>query len=119
MIIDKIFTKHDINWTTEAVFNILDNAVKYIQAGGNVTLKLEKYEMYARIDIIDNGKGILESDINNIFKRFYRGRDTLNEDGVGLGLYLAREIITKQDGYIKVSSEKDKGSKFSLFLPLD
>lgn len=114
----EILTKHDINWTTEAIFNVLDNAVKYTQDGGMITLRTEKYEMYARIDIIDNGTGILEADINNIFKRFYRGKNTLNEEGVGLGLYLAKEIITKQDGYIKVSSKKGKGSRFSLFLPL-
>lgn len=113
-----ILSKHDANWTTEAIFNVLDNAVKYTQNGGRVTLRTEKYEMYARIDIIDNGPGVLEADINNIFKRFYRGKNTLNEEGVGLGLYLAREIITKQDGYIKVSSEKGKGSRFSLFLQL-
>lgn len=113
-----ILTKHDINWTTEAIFNVLDNAVKYTQTGGRVTLRTEKYEMYARIDIIDNGTGILEADINNIFKRFYRGKNTLNEEGVGLGLYLAREIIAKQNGYIKVSSEKGKGSRFSLFISL-
>jgi signal transduction histidine kinase len=115
---EDIFTKHDTNWTTEAIFNVLDNAVKYTQAGGSVTLSIEKYEMYARINIIDNGSGILEADINNIFKRFYRGKNTLNEEGVGLGLYLAREIITKQEGYIKVSSEKGKGSMFSIFLIL-
>lgn len=113
-----VLIKHDHNWTTESIFNILDNAVKYTQSGGIVTLRVEKYEMYARIDIMDNGPGILESDINNIFKRFYRGSNTSNKEGVGLGLYLAREIITKQDGYIKVSSEKRKWSKFSLFLPL-
>lgn len=113
-----IFTKHDTNWTAEAIFNVLDNAVKYTQTGGSVTIRTEKYEMYARIDIIDNGPGILEADINNIFKRFYRGKNTLNGEGVGLGLYLARKIITKQDGYIKVSSEKGKGSRFSIFLPL-
>ncbi|MHC1685122.1 MAG: sensor histidine kinase [Clostridiaceae bacterium] len=113
-----IVTKHDTNWSTEAIFNVLDNAIKYTQTCGRVTIRTEKYEMYARIDIIDNGIGILEADINNIFKRFYRGKNTSNEDGVGLGLYLAREIITKQDGYIKVSSEKGEGCKFSLFLPL-
>ncbi|KEI02673.1 sensor histidine kinase [Clostridium botulinum] len=115
---EDVFIKHDLNWTTEAIFNILDNAVKYTQPYGKVTITIEKYEIYTRVDIIDNGPGILESDINNIFKRFYRGNNSLNEEGVGIGLYLARKIITKQDGYIKVTSEKGKGSKFSLFLPL-
>ncbi|KEI04416.1 histidine kinase [Clostridium botulinum] len=115
---EDVFIKHDPNWTTEAIFNILDNAVKYTQPYGKVTIRIEKYEIYTRVDIIDNGPGILEVDINNIFKRFYRGNNSLNEEGVGIGLYLARKIITKQDGYTKVTSQKGKGSKFSLFLPL-
>lgn len=77
------------------------------------------YELYARIDVADNGIGIDEKEINNIFKRFYRGGNTKNEEGVGLGLYLAREIISKQNGYIKVTSKVLEGSTFSIFLPLN
>lgn len=113
-----ILIKHDWNWIAEALFNILDNAVKYTKSGGKVTVSIEKYEMFARVDIIDSGSGLLETEINDIFKRFYRGKNVGNEEGVGIGLYLTREIITKQDGYIKVYSKKDRGSTFSVFLPL-
>ena len=72
--------------------------------------------MFARIDIKDSGVGIPKEEIPKIFRRFYRGINVLNEEGIGIGLYLSREIITKQNGYIKVSSSQ-KGSIFSIFLP--
>ncbi|WP_242847906.1 sensor histidine kinase [Inediibacterium massiliense] len=116
---ENIILNIDKNWTVEAVFNIIDNAVKYTNHKGTILIDLLQYEMFARINITDNGMGIHEKEINNIFKRFYRGENTYDEDGVGLGLYLAREIITRQNGYIKVHSKVSKGSTFSLFLPLN
>jgi len=113
---EDIYLKHDRNWTAEAIFNVLDNAIKYSQSGGKVTIKIEKYELLARIDITDTGFGLDEAQINNIFKRFYRGENARNQEGVGIGLYLAREIIQKQGGYIKVHSQKGEGSTFSLCL---
>ncbi|WP_373897595.1 sensor histidine kinase [Haloimpatiens sp. FM7315] len=116
--IDKnIILNIDKNWTTEAVFNILDNAVKYTNKNGNIVVNISKYEMFARIDIVDNGMGINENEINDIFKRFYRGENSKNAEGVGIGLYLTREIIEKQNGYIKVKSKISQGSVFSVFLP--
>lgn len=109
----------DKNWTAEAIFNLIDNAVKYTNAGGTITIKTMSYELYARIDVADNGIGINEKEINNIFKRFYRGENTKDKEGVGLGLYLTREIISKQNGYIKVTSKVLEGSTFSIFLPLN
>ena len=111
--------QHDRNWTTEAIFNLLDNAVKYTSSGGSVNVSLEKYEMFARVDITDTGSGLDEVEINHVFKRFYRGENARHQEGVGIGLYLLREIIQKQGGYVKVRSEKDVGSTFSLFLPLN
>lgn len=108
--------KHDDKWTTEALFNIIDNAIKYTQSDGKISISITKYELFARIDITDNGIGIHEYEINNIFKRFYRGEDTGMVDGIGIGLYLAREIISQQGGYIKVKSKKGEGSVFSVFL---
>lgn len=108
----------DKNWTVEAVFNLIDNAVKYTGPGGTVAVDTVQYELFARLDIVDSGIGIDEEEINHIFKRFYRGRHAQNEEGVGLGLYLAREIIQKQNGYIKVKSTPQEGSTFSVFLPL-
>ncbi len=108
----------DKKWTSEAITNILDNAVKYIENNGEILINILKYEMYVRIDIEDNGSGLEEAEINNIFKRFYRGKNSNNQDGVGIGLYLSREIITRQNGYIKVKSKPGEGSVFSIFLLL-
>ncbi len=108
----------DKKWTSEAITNILDNAVKYTGDNGRILINIFKYEMYVRIDIEDNGSGLEEADINNIFKRFYRGKNSINQDGVGIGLYLSREIITRQNGYIKVKSKPGEGSIFSVFLLL-
>ena len=107
----------DLKWTIEAVSNIVDNAIKYTPAGGSVTVSLAEYEMFARIDVADTGIGISEDDTAKIFTRFYRSQDVHDERGVGIGLYLAREIISREGGYIKVTSEKGKGSVFSIFLP--
>ena len=104
-------------WTREALMNLVDNAVKYTPAGGKVTLEVVSYSLFSRIDVRDTGIGIEEEELPEIFQRFYRSRDVLSEEGVGLGLYLAREIVRSQGGYIKVSSKKGEGSVFSVFLP--
>lgn len=109
---------HDSKWTAEALFNLLDNAVKYTPAGGKISVSVEQWEMYIKLDVADTGKGISESNQASIFRRFYREEEVHDEPGVGIGLYLAREIITRQGGYIKVSSEVGKGSIFSVFLPV-
>ncbi len=108
---------HDSKWTSEALFNLLDNAVKYTPDGGKIRVTVEQWEMYVKIDVSDNGKGISESNQAAIFRRFYREEEAHDEPGVGIGLFLAREIITRQGGYIKVVSEVGKGSAFSVFLP--
>ena len=107
----------DPKWTTEALFNIVDNAIKYTPKGGRISIVTKTYEMFYRIDISDTGIGIAESDQSKIFSRFYRARNTREIEGVGIGLFLAREIISAQKGYIKVTSEIGKGSTFSVFLP--
>ena len=109
---------HDSKWTAEALFNLLDNAVKYTPAGGKITVTVEEWEMYAEIKVADTGKGISESNQAAIFRRFYREEEVHDQPGVGIGLYLAREIITQQGGYIKVVSELGNGSAFSIMLPL-
>lgn len=107
---------HDRKWTSEAIFNVIENAVKYTENGGEIQIKVDEWQLFTKIDITDTGIGIENKDINNIFKRFYRGREVTEFEGVGIGLYLANEIITKQGGYIKVISKKGKGSTFSIFL---
>ena len=108
---------HDSKWTAEALFNLLDNAVKYTPAGGKISVSVEQWEMYVKLDVTDTGKGIPESRQAAIFRRFYREEEVHDQPGVGIGLYLAREIVTRQGGYIKVASEPDRGSAFSVFLP--
>lgn len=108
---------HDYRWTSEALYNLLDNAVKYTPVGGDINVSAESGEMYLRIDVSDSGRGIAECNQGMIFKRFWRDEAVHEVDGIGIGLYLAREIITRQGGYIKVESEVGKGSTFSVFLP--
>ncbi len=105
----------DFNWTAEAVTNVLDNAVKYTQNGGVIIIRITDYPSYLRLDITDNGSGISEEEQAKIFSRFYRGEHSSGVEGVGIGLYLTREIINLQNGYIKVSSNAN-GSTFSLFF---
>ncbi|WP_368294446.1 sensor histidine kinase [Dehalobacter sp. TBBPA1] len=109
----------DLKWTTEAVYNIMDNAVKYTTSGGCITIKAIPYELFCRIDITDNGMGISEDEQSKIFTRFYRSGTAGNQEGVGLGLFLTREIISAEGGYIKVSSQPGSGSTFSVFLPIE
>ena len=108
---------HDSKWTAEALFNLLDNAVKYTPAGGKIAVSVLTWEMYVRIDVADTAKGIVESQQAAIFRRFYREESVHMEPGIGIGLYLAREIITRQGGYIKVTSAPGQGAVFSVFLP--
>lgn len=109
----------DLKWTEEAIYNILDNAVKYTPIGDAVSIKVMAYQFFCRVDIEDNGIGICEDEITKIFARFYRSANVSDLDGVGIGLYLAREIISAEKGYIKVSSKVGKGSVFSVFLPMN
>ena len=108
---------HDSRWTSEALFNLLDNAVKYSPPGGSIHVSVQNWEMYLKIDVSDTGRGIPEREQAAIFKRFYREEAVHDVNGIGIGLYLAREIITMQGGYIWVTSQVGKGSTFSVFLP--
>jgi len=108
----------DEKWTREALGNITDNAIKYTPAGGCITISVQEYSFFARIDIADNGPGIDEAEIPKIFSRFYRGYTAAEKPGTGIGLYIAKEIITAQNGYIKAVSGKEKGTVFSVFLPV-
>lgn len=108
----------DRKWTTEAIFNVLDNAVKYTNQNGEIRLGLDNGINYFALNIEDNGIGIDTNEYNDIFKRFYRSRNDIvqNEKGSGVGLYLVRKIMNLQDGNVMVSSEKGKGSIFTLYF---
>lgn len=107
----------DSKWTGEAIFNLLDNAVKYTPSGGEVRISVTSYELFSAVHISDTGPGIPEEEQPKVFQRFYRGMEHQNEEGVGIGLYLVRQIAEGQGGYVKVISEKGMGSTFSLYLP--
>lgn len=109
--------RFDPKWTAEALYNLVDNAVKYTPAGGSVTLRARSYELFCRIDVADTGPGIPEVEQARIFQRFYRSPSVSGEEGVGIGLYLSRQIAAGQGGYLKVTSRPGEGSTFSLFLP--
>ena len=107
----------DSKWTQEAIFNILDNAVKYSPENSRLTVTVKAFEMFACIAVSDSGIGISEEELPRIFGRFYRGQNVREQSGVGIGLYLSRQIIEGQGGYITAESESGKGSVFQIFLP--
>ena len=114
---EDVFAHFDMKWTTEVLNNIVDNAIKYTD-DGSIEVSISATDVFARIDVKDTGIGISEEESAKIFSRFYRSADVNQKEGVGIGLYLAREIITDEGGYIKLSSTKGEGSLFSIFLPV-
>jgi len=111
--------RFDAKWTSEALFNVVDNALKYTPPGGRVTLSAECYELFCRIRVTDSGPGIPEEEQAQVFSRFYRGAAVREQDGLGLGLYLTRRILIRQGGYLRLFSRPGQGSEFSLYLPLE
>ena len=109
----------DPRWTGEALGNVVNNAVKYTPPGGRVSVSAQLLDSFCRIDVADTGPGVPESEQAAVFNRFYRGGATRAAEGLGLGLYLAREILAKQGGYIRLSSRPGEGCVFSLYLPRD
>ena len=107
----------DPKWTEEAIYNLLDNAVKYTSAGGAVRVTATAYQLFSAIHVSDTGPGIPEEEQPRVLQRFYRGAEHAEEEGVGIGLYLVRQIAEGQGGYVKVSSQVGSGSTFSLYLP--
>ncbi len=113
---NSITARHDARWTAEALGNVLDNAVKYTPAGGSIRISVRPWQFYTRVDITDTGMGIPEEQCTQVFKRFWRSEVAAAQEGVGLGLYLAQEIVTRQRGYISVKSVAGEGTTFSVYL---
>jgi len=109
----------DKKWTSEAVFNILDNAVKYTPPNGNISVSVCKNEFYALIKIKDSGVGIGEEEQAKVFGRFYRSERTAHVDGLGIGLFLSRQIVSGQGGFITVRSKPDHGAEFTISIPME
>ena len=108
--------KHDPKWTAEAIGNVLENAIKYAPEKTSIDIAVQPLSLYVRIDITDHGEGIPSEEWNDIFKRFYRGKNLKGKEGAGLGLYLTSLILSKQGGYIMVNSDPGESCTFSVFL---
>ena len=110
----KVFA--DSKWTEEVFTNIIENAIKYSPNNTEITIKSILYESFVCVRIIDNGIGIPEQEQGKVFQRFYRGTNVTDKQGFGIGLYLAREVLRKQQGYIKIKSKLNKGTTVEVFL---
>lgn len=112
----------DKKWLSEAFVNILDNAVKYSDENMNISIHIMKLNAMVRIEFKDQGSGISDEEKHSIFKRFYRGNNSSSVEGSGVGLYLARRIISEHNGTIMVKDNvvdgKKKGSIFVVHLPI-
>lgn len=106
----------DKKWTTEALFNVLDNAVKYSPEHSWIELSVIVYESFVCIQVQDEGIGIREEEQGLVFERFYRSGAVSGEPGFGIGLYLVREVLSKQGGYVKLKSKIGAGTVVQLYL---
>lgn len=111
----QIVLGHDRNWTAEAVFNLLDNAVKYADEGSRIVLSVRELGMFAEVSVEDENGAIPAEERAKIFTRFYRGKNSRRQEGIGVGLYLSREIAVKQGGYMNLRTT-EKGNVFSVVL---
>ena len=110
---------HDANWIGEAIDNVLDNAVKYSRPGGIIEMKIQKNEMHAKITVKDNGLGIENGEEHKIFQRFYRGKYVTTQKGYGIGLYLARKIVSLHGGFMIAKNRyPEKGLMIEINLPV-
>ena len=111
-----IYYTGDINWSTEALVNVIKNCIEHTPEGGKLQINYDQNPLYSEIVIKDSGEGIDKNDLPNIFKRFYKGKSSTKEDSVGIGLAMAKSIIESQNGDIYVKSEKNKGAEFHIIL---
>jgi heavy metal sensor kinase len=115
---EPLITRGNREKLQRVIANLIDNAIKYTPQGGKVALKIERTSAHAKISVIDSGIGITQEELPHIFERFYRGDRSRSTPGNGLGLSLAQAVIRLHKGDIKVESAPDKGSKFTIILPL-
>ena len=106
----------DAKWTAEAVFNVLDNAVKYGNKGSMIEIEVTRLTNYIGVAVRNSGMEIDGEEYNNLFKRFYRGKGSEGTEGSGLGLYIVRKILDEEKGYIKAGRTNDGRTEFVLYL---
>lgn len=111
---------HDPKWTVEAISNVLDNAIKYSEAGSCVSIRVNQLPNILLVEIEDEGMGIPAEELHKIFQRFYRGKKArgLVKEGAGIGLYLARRILEEQGGTIAAKRKQQNGTVFRITLPI-
>lgn len=110
---DKVSFVGDYKWQQEAITNIIKNCVEHNREGGNIFITYEENNLYTKISIKDEGEGISQEEIKNIFKRFYKGKNS-SENSIGIGLSLAKNIIEKDNGLITCKSELGEGTEFII-----
>lgn len=110
---ENIFLNVDISWTCEALLNVLKNCMEHIEDGGCITVDAKENNLYVEIVIKDNGCGFEKEDLPHIFERFYKGKNA-GSQSVGIGLALAKMIITNQNGTIKAENNRDGGALFNI-----
>ena len=103
----------DTAWTAEAIGNIVKNCVEHTPVGGKIEIEARDNPLFSEITVSDNGNGIPKEDIPYIFDRFYKGSNS-DDRSFGIGLALARMIITEQNGTIKAENGKESGARFTV-----
>ncbi|NUG39443.1 cell wall metabolism sensor histidine kinase WalK [Lactobacillus mellis] len=125
--IKRVFTQKDL-WVeidpdkmTQAIDNIMNNAIKYSPNGGTITCRLNDTQRYIILSITDQGLGIPRKDLKKVFDRFYRvdKARSRKQGGTGLGLSISKEVIEAQGGHVWVNSMENRGSTFYISLPYD
>lgn len=106
----------DAKWTAEALFNVLDNAVKYGEEGSRIKMEVTKLTNYVSVAVRGSGTLIEPEEYHKVFMRFYRGKGAKEQEGVGLGLYIARKILEEEGGYIKAGRTVDGRTEFVICL---
>lgn len=104
----------DVNWTTEALINILKNAMEHTLENGNINIVCSDNPLYTMISISDDGCGISKKDLPHIFERFYKGMS--NKESIGIGLNMSKKIIENENGNISVKSKENEGTTFIIKL---
>ena len=111
-----IYFNHDMDWTAEALSNILKNAIEHIKENGEIKVIAEETPLSVSIKIIDNGVGIPKEILGKVFERFYKGENSVNPNSIGIGLSLCKSIIESQNGSVNVKSKVDKGTEFEIIF---
>ncbi|MGE8204949.1 HAMP domain-containing sensor histidine kinase [Heyndrickxia sp. NPDC080065] len=113
------FMKHDADWMTESLLNVIKNAIEHTTSGGNVSIKVNETDTLYKIQIQDHGEGIEREEIKNIFKRFYKGKKNKKSGSVGIGLSLSKSIVEGHNGIIQVDSQIGVGTTFTFVFSKD